>query len=309
MSEINFKGYTNGQEFRTSNGYIDTQKLFQTLGLSDVVENRTPTVGVNVAHLARMKSIQTLGSEMKEKQMNTTILGISTAEGPADFEKLLHGLGSGKVSTIAVDISNGIFSDIEQSGMDEVSCLQRDARETGIGSGSQDMVLRDHIGNCCPPEIDRSIDREASRLLKDGGIAIVNISTSDALPKSEGRSVISFQQLLSSRGEDFVKALQSGIYDLQEVSQFFPHVDVESLRGALIEIEPGNSFVVFGEDAQGHGEWFRTLEDHKNTWKQDGFEVVEIATREGKDSHQPPLECVRHNVVLRKRVTNSESTS
>lgn len=303
-----FKGYTDGQKFRATNRYIDTQRLFETLGLSIEVENRTPTVGVNVAHLATMASVQALGGEFGGKQVNTTILGISTAQGPRDFEKLLHGLGTGHVSTIAIDISDGIFKDIEESGLDDVTCLQRDARDTGVGKESQDIVLRDHIGNCCPPEIDRAIDREAARLLRDGGIAVVNISTSDLLSKSEGRMIMPFESVHQSLGEEVVRALQTGIYDLAEIVQFFPHIKAESLRGVIVEIEPGGSFVVFGEDEQGHGEWFRTLASHQKTWKEDGFEMVDIATREGMDSHEPPLHCMRHNVILKKTNTSSDKT-
>jgi hypothetical protein len=295
-----FKGYSDGREFRATNKYMDTQRLFETLGLSSEVENRTPTVGVNVAHLARMNSIHTLGGEFKGKKVDATILGISTAEGPKDFETLLHGLDIGPVSTTAIDISNGIFGQIEESGMDDVRCLLRDARETGMPDESQDIVLRDHIGNCCPPEIDRAINQEASRLLRMGGTAIVNITTSDELIKSEGREVVSFDILQNALPEEMIKALQSRIYDLDEAMTLFPGVFIESMRGKILEIEKNGSFVVFGEDKQGHGEWFRTLEDHKKTWAHDGFEVVEIATRVGADSHEPALQCMRHNVVLRK---------
>jgi len=305
MSE--FKGYTDGHQFRIANQYTDTQKLFETLGLTDAVESRTPTVGVNVAHLARMDAVQQLSMNVKEKErVNTTILGISTAEGPGDFEKLLHGLGAKHVVTTAIDISDGIFERIEQWGLDEVACLQRDARETGLADATQQIVLRDHIGNCCPPDIDRGIDQEAARILEEGRIAIVNITTSDLLPLSPGRASVSFAQLQNLIPQEMLQALQTSIYDLDEVRQLFPQISFDDMRGKIIEIEPGGSFVVFGEDAQGHGEWFRRLDDHKATWEQHGFEVVEIATREGTDSHNPPLQCMRHNVVLRKKITSSK---
>ncbi len=303
-----FRGYTDGHEFRATNGYVNTQRLFESLGL-DAVKNQTPTVGVNVGHLAKMDSVQALGVELEGKAVNSTILGISTAEGPRDFEKLLHGLGSGQVSTIAVDISDGIFPAIENSGLDKVVCLQCDARDTKIEGGSQDIVLRDHIGNCCPPEIDRAIDQEAARLLKVGGIAVVNITTSDNLSKSEGRNIVPFERVREELGDEIVRALQTGIYDLEEASRTFPQIHFEALRGAILEIEPNESFVVFGEDKQGHGEWFRTLDDHKRMWEQDGFHIVEIATREGQDSHVPPLQCTRHNIVLKKTVTNLKETT
>jgi len=301
--ENKIKGFTDGHQFRSANRYIDTQKLFEQLGLSDEVENRTPTVGVNVAHLAKMGSIQALSDNIHGRNLSVTVLGISTAEGPSDFQKLLKGLGSGRVSTTAIDLSDGIFSEIEKTGLDEVKCLLKDARDTGLEHNSQDFNLRDHIGNCCPPVIDRQIDKEAARILKEGGISIVNITTSDFLDRSEDREVIVLENLRGSLGSEVITALRQNIYDLKELHEAFPDVDVESLRGRIIEIEPDRSFVVFGEDEQGHGEWFRTLEDHKKTWEADGFEIVEISSRRGMDSHDPPLDCERHNVVLKKKLS------
>lgn len=306
MSEL--KGYTDGHEFRVANRYIDTQQLFEELGLSIEVENRTPTVGVNVAHLARMPSVQALASEFSGRSLQVVVLGISTAEGPRDFQKLLKGLGANHISTTAIDISDGIFDEIQVSGLDEVVCLQKDARDTGLPKASQDINLRDHIGNCCPPSIDRSIDKEAARILKPGGIAVVNITTSDDIHSSIGRNVIRFESLRNIVGNVVMQALQSGIYDLEEAKALFPDMDFEMFRGQILEIEPNGSFVVFGEDKQGHGEWFRTIEDHEATWQNDGFEIVGMATRKGVDSHEPPLQCVRHNVILRKSVNSLGKT-
>lgn len=301
--EINLeiKGFSDGNQFRKSNEYETTQELFGRLGLTDEVENRTPTVGVNIAHLAQMGSIQSLRLEIEGRDLSVAILGISIAQGPSDFQRLLKSLGAGKVKTTAIDLSDGIFSEIKMTGLDEVLCLLRDARDTGLEPESQDFILRDHLGNCCPPVIDRQIDEEAFRILKPGGISIVNITTSELLEESERRRIVNFREAVDMLGLGVVKRLQTDIYDLKQLKETFPEIDKELLRDLIIEIEPEGSFVVFGEDQQGHGEWFRIFEDHKKTWEEHGFEIVEIATRRGKDSHKPPLECLRHNVVLRKK--------
>ena len=299
MSE-KIKGFTNGKQFREKNLYSITQKLFEQLGLSPEVEKWTPTVGVNIAHLARMKSIQQLGSEINGRALSVTILGISTTEGPRDFQRLLKALGAGHIATTAVDISDGIFDAIIQTKeLDEIQCLLEDARKTGLASGSQDFVLRDHLGNCCPPEIDRAIDQEVSRILKPRGYSIVNITTSDLLLKSLDREVVVFERLKEEFGDRIIKALQNNIYDLQQFKDF-PEIKPEILRGMILEIEPEDSFVVFGEDLQGHGEWFRTFADHNSGWRRNGLTIVEEASRPGQDSHEPKLECLRHNVLLKK---------
>ncbi len=299
------QGYANINQFRQANQYDSTQKLFESLGLTEEVENKTPTVGVNIVHLAQMKSVQALSSEAMGQALKVAILGISTVEGPRDFQRLLKGLGAQKVSTVAIDLADGIFDKIRQSGLDEVDCLQKDARETGLPDKSQDFVLRDHLGNCCPPEIDRAINQEVARITKPRGIAIVNITTSELLAESQGRSLIPFDRLINEVGEEVVKAFQTHVYDLEDLKREFPDFNAESLRGVVIEIEPGGSFVVFGEDEQGHGEWFRPLADHLISWRENGFNLVEMKSREGWDSHNPPLRCQRHNVVLRRSEDSS----
>jgi len=297
-----FKGYTDGHEFRATNRYTDTQKLFEMLGLSDEVENRTPTVGVNVAHLARMPSIQALSNEVTGRSLQVVVLGISTAQGPRDLQTLLKGLGANHVSTIAVDISDGIFDDIKTTGLDEVVCLQKDARDTGLPDGSVDLVLRDHLGNCCPPQINASIEWEVARIVKPGGLSIVNITSSDMLLQSQDRRIIPFAQLreLVNNDLELIWRLQSSIYDLEDLKKH-DGIPVDQICGSIIEIEPDMHWhVVFGEDAQGHGEWFESFQSHINNWETAGFQVTEHASRIGLDSHVPQLKCVRHNVLMRK---------
>ena len=296
------KGYTNGAEFRHANQYEETQRLHKSSASVDEIDKggHTPTVGINLEFIMRMNSIKWLSEEVRNRDLSVAILGISTVEGPADFQTLLKSLGANRISTTAVDISDGIFTKIEQLELDEIVCLQRDARDTGLPGASQDLNLRDHLGNCCPPAIDRGINKEAARILKPGGIAVVNITTSDLLARSQGRTIINFDQAVNLFGEEITRAFQTEIYDLIDLKRKFPMLNTELLRGKIIEIESNESFVVFGEDEQGHGEWFRRLDDHISTWEQDGFEIVEIQTRQGTDGHKPPLECLRHNVILRK---------
>lgn len=289
---VEVKGYSDINQFRQENDYDNTQKLFEQFGLT-AVGDCVPTVGVNVAHLATMKSVQDLKEIFINKSLNVTILGITSPKGPHDFQRLIKGLGASFISTTAIDISNGIFDQIKQTELDRVTCLQRDARDTSLPPASQDIVLLDHLGNCCPPIIDRDINLETLRILKPGGLAIINITTSELLSLSPGRKLIDFHSLNQIVNQSVVTAFQSQIYDLEGLSQSF--------RGPLIEIEPNSSFVVFSEDQQGHGEWFRRIEDHLQTWLNNGLTINEIKSHVGWDKHKPGLKCFRHNVVLRKK--------
>ena len=170
-------GYTRADEFRVSNQYTNTEQLFAEQGLTRKVENNTPPVCVNIAHLATTESIQALGKEFSGQALSVAILGISSARGPKDLQDLLKSLGAEHISTTAIDISDGIFNQIQTTGLDEVHCWIRDAQNTGLPEASQDIVLRDHLGNCCPPEVDKTINLEVARILKPNAISIVNITT------------------------------------------------------------------------------------------------------------------------------------
>lgn len=295
-------GYSDVKAFRETNQYVETEELFRQLGLTTEVENRTPPVAVNIAHLARMDSVQRLSIDVEGRDLCVTILGLSSAQGPKDFERLLKGLGAGFIKTTVVDISDGIFDDVKKSGLDEVSCIQTDARNSGIETESQDFILRDHIGNCCPPEVDRIISMEASRILRYGGISILNITTSELLALSLNRGIVTFKRLSELVGADVISGLRQHVYDLNDLKETFPRQeDIDLFRGFLIEIEEGGSFVVFGEDLQGHGEWFRAIREHILFATQHGMELKEMKSRIGWDSHTPPLKCFRHNIIFEKR--------
>ena len=82
-------GYTDAHEFRASNQYVDTEQLFAEQGLTEAVENKTPPVCVNIAHLSTMESIQGLQKELLGKSLRVAILGISSSRGPKDLQDLL----------------------------------------------------------------------------------------------------------------------------------------------------------------------------------------------------------------------------
>ena len=294
------KGYNDADQFRLANRYVNTEALFSKEGLTEEVENQTPPVCVNIAHLNEMTSIKDMGKEFYNKHLNVTILGISSARGPKDLQDLLKNLGAGKVTTTAIDISDGIFTEVAKMGLDELICFQQDARSTGLPNLSQDLVLRDHLGNCCPPEIDKAINTEVGRIVKPNGISVVNITSGDLFRQSVDRDIIKFEQLNPLLGEVTVSALQNSVYDLFELAVFLPNIDLSGLRGKILEIGQNENFVVFGEDDQGHGEWFRKLDDHVIEWQRTGFNIMEIQSREGWDSHDPSLRCHRHIAVLKK---------
>jgi len=276
--------------------YDKTRKRIDEEGITSEVLDETPPIGLNLMLLSEMPIIQSLHNKLQGKSLTASILGLSSIDGVCDFQRFINeSLQAHVVCLNVVEIAHEMLSEVDELGLPNVKTHLRDARETKFADGSQDIVIRDHLGNCCPPEIDRRIGEETARILKPGGIAIVNITTSEILPLSEGREIIPFNEQ-----DKRLEPMREEIYDLAQLKK---EVDpqAEDLRGALVEIEPDKSFVIFGEDENGHGEWFRTLDDHISSWGKDGFEVLDMQTREGDDSHEPPLKCRRQIVVLRKR--------
>ncbi|MFH0943137.1 MAG: hypothetical protein V1810_03115 [Candidatus Beckwithbacteria bacterium] len=299
-----------GEEFaaglRESSGYDQTQILIETEGITSEVLNRTPPVGLNLRLLVEMPIMNELKKEFKERPILAAILGIAIPDGVPDFQLFLKtAFNSCWSSLFVLDIDSVILDEVNRLELPGVITRETDARLTQIETDTLDIVLMDHLGNCCPPVIDRQIQQEAHRILRPGGIAIVNITTSELLNLSLGRKKLPFSQVRDIMGNDGIKSLQTEIYDLAQLNRKFNTNFDFILRGPILEIEQDcpESVVIFGENEIGHGEWFRPLNDHlkqwKTTWDWD-FDILEIKSREGNDSHNPPLRCFRHNIVLRK---------
>jgi len=293
-----------GEEFgtglRQTSGYEQTQKEIRRDGITNHSLNQTPPVGLNLELLSKLPSITKISKEFAGREVQSSMFGLAIPEGADDFQRFVEfTLHASRSDLTVVEIDEAMVRAVSELRRPQVTVLLADARHSSLDSTSQDINIRDHLGNCCPPDIDRQIDEEVARTLKFGGIAIVNITTSELLKQSLHRKVISFTELSELLPETVILALKNSIYDLSQLKSEFGD-ELEVLRSHILEIEPNGSFVVFGEDADGHGEWYRSFEDHLDLWKSHGFEVIDMLEREGDDSHIPPLRCLRHHVVLRK---------
>lgn len=297
-----------GEEFgsglRAASHYQESQKILEREGV-EPLKDITPPVGLNLRLMAEMPIMHELKNNFHNQPVNAAILGIAIADGVPDFRRFLKlALNTSWKNLEVIDIDSAILKQvatvISEKNLGGVNIKETDARNTGIESCSQQIVLRDHLGNCCPPLIDRQIDQEVNRILVPGGISIVDITTNELLKQSPNRQIIDFTALHEIVGPEIIAALQSKIFDLAQLERMFGK-KWEQLRGLLLEIEPNGSFVVFGEDENGHGEWFRSLNDHLQLFQNDGFEILAMKSREGNDSHIPPLCCRRHNIILKKK--------
>ncbi len=293
-----------GRGLRGTSGYEATRARMEQEGITDELLNRTPPVGLNLQLLSEMPGIAKLAHRIGRTPVSVAMLGLASIDGVEDTQRFIaHALGTELASLHVVDIDEEIIGKVsalkKEKSLTAVLPHLIDARHTGIADHSIDLVLRDHTGNCCPPEIDRAIDGETARILKPGGTSIVNITTSELLPLSEHRESVNLSNGARNH-PTLTDALRKNIYDLRQLTAEFGE-DLTSMRGKLIEIERPGGFVVFGEDPNGHGEWFRTLGNHMSLWQRLGFFVSDIKSRFGNDSHTPPLLCMRHNIVLTKK--------
>lgn len=293
-----------GKGLRDTSKYSETQRRMEQGDSLTGLLDSTPPVGLNLRLISEMRSIPVLADEIKGVPQTTAILGLAIVDGVRDFQRFLNTSMQTTLHTLnVVDIDQTILEEVEALQLNNVITLWRDAQNTGIQGETLDIVLRDHLGNCCPPAIDRAIDIETARITKRHGLSFVNITTSDAIRKSPHRIIVPFENVQRIVGPRGIHLLQTEIFDLSQLKSELGD-DLESLRGKLLEIEQNESFVIFGEDTDGHGEWFRPWHDHEIQWKRNGFQIIEVREREGNDSHVPPLRCHRHNVILRKVGTN-----
>ncbi len=300
-----------GEGLRKNSNYNKTQRIVEqsqmsTEALSEI--EGTPPVGLNLRLLLlREQSVTVLKNQLGLGPIDATIFGLAIVEGVPDFKHFLNSSINSDWKTLSViDIDNKILEEVDSNNFERVKTLHQDARQTSLLDKSQSIVLRDHIDNCCPPTISRSINNEVKRVLTKNGVAIVNITTSDQLLESPNREIIAYAELQKIITPDVISALQTHIFDLDQLKKEFGQ-HLESLKGKIIEIEPNkSSFVVFGEDKSGHGEWFRSLDDHIKTWEEDDFKISDIQSRIGIDSHEPKLICHRHIVLLTKKEESHE---
>ena len=292
-----------GKGLRNTSQYNVTRDRMYREGLSHDVLNKTPPVGTNLRLLSEMVGITRLSERLNKKPLQAAMFGLADIRGVEDMERFIrHSLGSPIDTLHIVDIDPAIIEEVsrekQKRKLDHIVPHLADARHTSLPDASLDLIIRDHTGNCCPPMIDRAIDEETARVLRPGGTSIVNITTSELLATSTGRTSVDVSNGNHQGSGALKDALRTRIYDLSQLTKEFG-TGTSSLRGKLVEIEPGG-FVVFGEDEEGHGEWFRRLGDHIQHWNALGFSIQDLKSRFGNDSHTPPLTCFRHNIVLEK---------
>jgi hypothetical protein len=282
--------------------YTQTQDGVDKHGVTESALNSTPPIGLNLKLLAEnVWASGFMRSRMANRRINAAVLGLAFSGGIKPVQEFLEKDMLSQVDRLNVfDIDRSVIDEVNALNHPLVNAQMRDARDTALPSESQDIVIRDHVGNCCPPEIDRGIDQEAARILKPGGLSVVNITTSELLTTSN-RDVVNLADLElmeTTLGALFIDTLLTETYHLQELIQ--KHPLLSSLRSKIVEIGQGGSFVVFGEDQAGHGEWFRSFKSHQEMWKDHGMKIFHTTHRIGEDSHKPPLKCKRHIVVMEK---------
>jgi hypothetical protein len=298
-------GSESGAGLRETSRYETTQMALLAGALIETLAGKvTPPVGLNLRILAEQMpfALQKLAEGLPDKP-ECSLLGLAIVDGIDDVARVLGQVGRTSWSRLnVVEIDEEMVDKVNDRQLPTVQGLLEDARDTSLSSLSQDLIIRDHLGNCCPPEMYAQIEMEVRRLLAPDGFSLVNITTNERLLDSPERETIRLAALENMLGQSAILALRNRIFDLAQLRREFPTIDTTKIRGKILEILP-NSFVVFGEDEVGHGEWFSTWEWQMELWQQNGFVIIDHQSRLGQDSHQPPLECVRHIVLLERQAS------
>jgi len=316
MNIENISGFSDGKDFRESNGYEKTLNWMQNHGLTlkslivggtqipDELAEVTPPAIINIARVFNMENFKNNMELLKHQPLNIAITGVSTKEGPFVLEDAFKLIGFQINKTSVFDLDPTILDEIKKVDSQTVACFHKDARETKLETNSQNIVFNDHMGNCCPPEINDDSIKETARVLNPNGLAIISITSSALLGRSKNRPLVPFNLTRQLLDKNTLELLNSSIFDLAQLKQKNPDLDVNKLKGSIIEISP-DSFVVFDdnpEDPNGHGEWFKSINDHFSVWSKNNLAVVDINSKDGTDSHNPKLACRRHNVILKKNL-------
>jgi hypothetical protein len=304
----NFTGEDSAGGLRDRSKYEETEQKMQLGKFIDNID--TPPVALNLRKWQEdIVMVEKLQKELKNRPVRVVVFGIATVHGiQSILDFTTNVIHTKQTELFALDINGDILKKVDALGLPNVKTLHEDAQRTSLENDSFDLVIRDHMGNCCPPNIDRGADREAVRILRRNGMSMTNITTSELLVQSVERNLVPYELLSKKFDKLMLQKFQTEFFDLNDIAHS-TIVNTEAIRGQLLEIEPNNSFAIFGSgksdidehvDLIGHGDWFRPLCDHVHTWISDGFEIDEIRSRSGTDSHVPKLSCLRHIVLLKK---------
>ena len=274
-------------------GYSEIMQMV----LSYTVEGKTagnPTLSHSLNRIERMPGIKEHLTRLVAEPL-CLILGFSTPGNAGALRQFIHDQIGSFPRIEAVDLYDlpHLYDvlDLEMPCMDyhiaDASHLDHLYRD-----GAVDLVVQDFLLNCIPASRHEPLLREAGRILKAGGLAIISFTSSEALELS---SAISTAQLLT----DYHLAWDALAYDLSEMEKANGRSrSFDDLTGKLVYHQPTSEFIYIAK-AGGRFEFFRSKEEMLSLLEKCGFQLLALDVSQGKDDHG--LSCTRYRTLLAKK--------
>jgi SAM-dependent methyltransferase len=158
-------------------------------------------------------------------------------------------------------------------------------------SGSVEVVVQDFLLNCIPAAQHEPLVREAARVLKPGGLALLSFTSHEALDVASALSTADLRSRHRLKWDDQA-------YDLAELqASNSTGRSLDFLMGRLLH-HPATSEFIYVAKAGGRFEFFRSKEAMFALFEQCGLTSLGFDVTQGSDDHG--LQCVRYRCLLTK---------
>lgn len=254
---------------------------------------KLPTFANSIDVFKQSEGIATV-FESLPKDVSCLFQGYTAPCNVLTLEHFLNNFGIKLNSTLAIDLLDipGIYMRLGVS-MPEMKFVQGDAGDLTncADTSSIDIVIQDFILNCSPTVFAHRLLKEARRVLKPDGIAMVSFTDSSCL-----RSSISIREAVNRLGVAW-KPYASGLTELADtpaqLKQLVLNLIGSTLQGDL------EDHLIFITPPEGRFEFFQPLSNTIDLIRDAGFDVVDLQRSVGRDAAD--LLCMRNRCLLRPK--------
>lgn len=222
------------------------------------------------------------------------IQGYTAPKNVEALRRRLSEAGVARADVVAVDLLDlPRIYDRLGVGMPDVDFLQGDACDLSalIADAVFDIVIQDFTLNCLPPVLAPKLSREARRVLKADGFAMVSFTDATGLRE---RPVLPATNALLRHGVEWTSTL-TGLMDAAESGSHFDELSAGLMGATLAAGARGE--LIFVTPPSGRFEFFAPADSTFEMLRHAGFHCVAFDRSIGIDP--AGLQCARYRCLLR----------
>ncbi|AKM79133.1 MAG: hypothetical protein UX85_C0003G0070 [Candidatus Beckwithbacteria bacterium GW2011_GWB1_47_15] len=266
-------------------------------GPSEEVLNNHPPIGASLATVANIPLVSEKLRNRFTVPISVTMLGTGTPEEPDQVISFIsNSLDVPCRDLRVVDFDNQIITSLRERKSPSITPLLTNATNTEIKDNSQDLVVLDYLLNYNPLAISPLILKEASTILRKGGIAIITLASSENIQTSDLR-LIPYQELLDLINNKVSINDLRKVYRLAELKDRLTSEALQSIKNTILEILPeGLGYAFFGQDDSETGSWFTPFNQSLSLLQTYGLSMIFCFSYQSRQN--TGLTCQKNILIL-----------